>query len=195
MGYDPCRPERATHLVFTGTYDHTIDPKNRLAIPSEVRTQIKRAARMAGASGGDGDGPESGKSGGGGGKSGGDGIYLYVTLGKGGTLCLYTEQGYDKRAAELDHSEMDPDELLAYEQIFYSSSKLVELDKQGRVTLPGDLLGRSGLGTDVVLIGVKDHMEVRDRKAWYEHVERMLSERPDMLMNPRLAMRKRENKG
>jgi len=177
-------------LVFTGTYDHTIDPKNRLAIPSEVRAQIKRAARMAGVSDGDGDGSD-----GGGGKGKGDGIYLYVTLAKGGALCLYTEQGYDKRAGELDFSEMDPDELMEYEQIFYSSSKLVELDKQGRVTLPGDLLGRSGLGPDVVLIGVKDHMEVRDRKAWYEHMERVLADRPDMLMNPRLAMRKRENKG
>lgn len=172
-------------MVFTGTYDHTIDPKNRLAIPSEIRTQIKRSARLAGMADGDGGHSGNGKD---------DGIHLYVTLGKGGTLCLYTEQGYDKRAAELDHSEMDPDELLEYEQIFYSSSKLVELDKQGRVTLPGDLLGRSGLGSEVVLIGVKDHMEVRDRKAWYEHLERVLSERPDMLMNPRLAMRRRENK-
>lgn len=199
VSYDPSRPERVTHLVFTGTYDHTIDPKNRLAIPSEVRAQIKRAARLAGVSDGDGGhgGDRSGDGDKSGGKSGGkgDGTYLYVTLAKGGTLCLYTEQGYGKRAGELDHSEMDPDELMEYERIFYSSSKLVELDKQGRLTLPGDLLSRSGLGTDVVLIGVKDHMEVRDRKAWYEHLERVLKDRPDMLMNPRLAMRKRENKG
>lgn len=196
-------------MVFTGTYDHTIDPKNRLAIPSEVRTQIKRWAELAGGDDADdaGDGAQSGAQSGGrsgaksGGKSGGrsggrgggkgDGIYFYVTLGEGGMLCLYTEQGYGKQAAALNHSEMDPEELLEYERIFYSSSKPVEIDKQGRLTLPGDLLSRSGLGSEVVLIGVKDHMEVRDRKAWYEHVERMLKDRPDMLMNPRLAMRRR----
>ena len=156
-------------MVFTGTYDHTIDTKNRLAIPAEVRTRIKRST------GTEVDGA----------------IFLYVTLAKDGTLCLYTEEGYEQRAHELDHSEMDPDELLEYERVFYSLSKPVEFDKQGRVTLPGNLLGRAGLGSEVVLIGVKDHLEVRDRKAWYEHLERKLKDQPDILMNPRLAMRSR----
>ncbi len=156
-------------MVFTGTYDHTIDTKNRLAIPAEVRTRIKRSAGM------DDDGS----------------VFLYVTLAKDGTLCLYTEKGYEQRADELDHSEMDPDELLEYERIFYSLSKSVEFDKQGRVTLPSNLLERAGLGSEVVLIGVKDHLEVRDRKAWYGHLERKLKDQPDILMNPRLAMRRR----
>lgn len=171
VGYDPLRSRASNPLVFTGTYDHTIDSKNRLAIPSEVRTQIKR----------------SGEDGGG---KGGSGV-LYVTLGRDGTLSLYTEQGYEKRADELDHSEMDADELLEFERLFYALSKPVELDKQGRVTLPGDLLKRSGLGSEVVLIGVKDHMEIRDRGAWYQRLERLLKDRPDMLMNPRQAMRRR----
>ncbi|GAB4191527.1 MAG: division/cell wall cluster transcriptional repressor MraZ [Phycisphaeraceae bacterium] len=165
-------------MVFTGTYDHTIDPKNRLAIPSEVRAQIRRSMSRHGDGGGK-----------------GDPIVLYVTLGRDSGLCLYTEQGYEKRADELDQSEMDAEELLEYERLFYALSKPVELDKQGRVTLPGDLLSLSGLGTEVVLIGVKDHMEVRDRKSWYEHLDRMLKERRDMLMNPRLAMRRRGRQG
>lgn len=158
-------------MVFTGTYDHSIDKKNRLAIPAEVRTRIKRST-------GTGDD---------------DAIFMYVTLGKDGTLCLYTEQGYEQRADELDHSEMDADELLEYERVFYALSRSVELDKHGRVTLPSDLLARTGLGSEVVLIGVKDHLEVRDRKAWYEHLENKLKDQPDILMNPRLAMRRRQN--
>ncbi len=156
-------------MVFTGTYDHSIDKKNRLAIPAEVRTRIKRST-------GTGDDEP---------------IFMYVTLGKDGTLCLYTEKGYEQRAEELDHSEMDPDELLEYERVFYALSKTVELDKQGRITLPGDLLERAGLNSDVVLIGVKDHLETKDRTGWYEHLERKLKDQPDILMNPRLAMRRR----
>ncbi len=158
-------------MVFTGTYDHSIDKKNRLAIPAEVRTRIKRST-------GTGDD---------------DAIFMYVTLGKDGTLCLYTEKGYEQRADELDRSEMDADELLEYERVFYALSRSVELDKHGRVTLPSDLLTRAGLGSEVVLIGVKDHMEVRDRIAWYEHLESKLKDQPDILMNPRLAMRRRRN--
>jgi MraZ protein len=156
-------------LVFTGTYDHTIDSKNRLAIPAEVRTRIKRS---------EGTGDD-------------EAVFLYVTLAKDGTLCLYTEKGYEQRANELDHSEMDPDELLEYERVFYSLSKPVEFDKQGRVTLPNNLLERAGLGSEVVLIGVKDHLEVQDRKTWYENLERKLKDQPDILMNPRQAMRRR----
>ncbi len=156
-------------MVFTGTYDHTIDTKNRLAIPAEVRTRIKRSA-------GTGDDQP---------------VFLYVTLAQDWTLCLYTEEGYEKRAHELDHSEMDSDELLEYERVFYSLSKPVEFDKQGRVTLPANLLERADLGSDVVLIGVKDHLEVRNRKAWYEHLERKLKDQPGILMNPRKAMRRR----
>ena len=158
-------------MVFTGTYEHSIDTKNRLAVPAEVRSQIKRSLKA----------------------EKGDAVYLYVTLGSDGALCLYTEKGYEQRAEELDNSEMDAEELLEYERMFYSLSKLVEMDKQGRVTMPGDLLTRSGIGTDVVLIGVKDHLEVRDREAWNEHLQQMLKDRPNILMNPRLAMRRRRN--
>ncbi len=156
-------------MVFNGTYDHTIDSKNRLAIPAEIRTRIRRSTDP-----GD-DEP----------------ISLCVTLAKDDTLCLYTEKGYNKQADALDNSEMDPEELLEYERIFYSLSRSVEFDKQGRITLPAHLLQRARLGTEVVLIGVKDHLEVRDRKTWYDYLERKLKDQPDILMNPRLAMKRR----
>jgi transcriptional regulator MraZ len=155
-------------LVFTGTHDHTIDKKNRLAIPAYVRTKIKREA------GEPRDWDES--------------IVLYVTLGTDEALCLYTEKGYEKRAEELDHSQMDTQALIDYEAIFYAMTQEVEIDKQGRVTLPSDLLERSGLSSEVVLIGVKDHLEIRDRKTWYEKLNNALKDRPEILRNPRLAM-------
>ncbi len=162
----------ASHvLIFTGTYDHSIDKKNRLAIPAEVRSQIMRST----------------------GKGKDDAIVLYVTPGQDGTLCLYTEQGCEQRANELDNSEMDPVELVAYETVLYAMSQPVEIDKQGRITLPGELYKRSGLGVEIVLIGAKDHLEIRDRQTWYAYLEQILQDRPDIVMNPRLAMRRRRS--
>ena len=155
-------------MVFTGTYEHSIDAKKRLAIPSEIRSQIQRAT----------------------GVGEGDPIYLYVLLGDGGFLSLYTEEAFERRAAELDQSELDAEELLEYERLLFSLAKRVEVDKQGRIRLPDHLLKRTGLEADVVLLGVKDHLEVRDRQAWLDHLEAVLSRRPDMLMNPRRAMRR-----
>lgn len=151
-------------MVFTGTYEHSIDAKNRLAIPSDVRALLQSRV----------DRDQS--------------THLYVTLGEGQALCLYTEEGFEQRAEELDHSELDPDQLLTYERLMFSLARRVELDKQGRVRLPDNLLTKAGLGSDVVLLGVKDHLEVRDRVAWQEHVQQMLELQPQILMNPRRAM-------
>ncbi len=152
-------------LVFTGTYEHSIDAKNRLAIPSDIRGMLQ-------------SGPDCS-----------DPVFLFITLGEGQALCLYTQQGFEQRAAELDRSELDPDQLLAYERVMFSLAKRVEMDKQGRVRLPENLLKMAGVGSDVVLIGVKDHMEVRGREAWQSHVQQMLELQPQILMNPRRAMR------
>ncbi len=155
-------------VVFTGTYDHSIDQKNRMSIPADIRTMLQRAIDPAK----------------------GEPLYMYVMLGEGHALCLYTEKGFEKRANELDHSELDPDELLTYERLLFSLAKRVELDRQGRILLPENLLKRAKLGQDVVLIGVKDHLEIRNRTDWIEHVEQMLIAKPNILMNPRKAMRK-----
>jgi len=160
-------------LVFTGTHDHTIDKKNRLAIPANIRAKIRREAGLS--------------------KDSDESIILSVTSGKNGVLCLYTEIGFEKRMTDLDHSELDTQEVIDYETYYHAAAEDVEIDKQGRVTLPSDMLERSGLGTDVVLIGAKDHLEVRDRKAWYEEIQKVRRETPEIFRNPRLAMKRRTN--
>lgn len=149
-------------MLFVGCYEHSIDAKNRLAVPSDVRQRLD---------------PER------------DGECLYAVIQEGPTLCLYTERGFEQRSEELDRSERPADELLLYEQVFYSLAQRLEIDSQGRVRLPQRLLELAGLGRDVVVLGVKDHLEVHEREAWNRRMERMLSERPDLLMSPRRAMR------
>ncbi len=155
-------------MIFTGTYEHSIDAKNRLAIPAELRDQLHS--------------PDPGTS--------LETVLLYATLGEGQVLCLYPQDAFERRAAELDRSELDADQLLEYERLLFSLTRRVEVDKQGRVRLPEQLLKRTGLGSDVVLIGVKDHIEIHDRQRWQDRVERLLAEQPQILMNPRRAMRR-----
>lgn len=146
-------------MVFTGTYEHAIDAKNRVAIPAEIRTLVQ--ARRS------------------------DTAVLYVTLGEGNALCLYTEAGFEARAAELLGSDGDKDQVLMYERVWFSLARRVELDSAGRVRLPESLLKRAGLKAEVVLLGVNDHLEIRDRTAWYAYLQQALAEQPSLLMNPR----------
>jgi len=156
-------------LVFYGTHELVIDSKNRMAIPAGIRAELQHAASD----------PHST-------------IQLVVTLGEGKALSLYTVEGYEKHAANLDQSELDPDELLVYERLLFSLGQRVEIDKGGRILLPELLLGRVELGAQskVVLIGAKDHLEIHDRDAWNAYVQQMLDRHGGTLMNPRRAMRK-----
>ena len=150
-------------MVFTGTYEHTIDAKSRMAIPSEIRAVL-----------GAGEGP----------------VYWYVTLGEDHCLALYTQEGFERRAEELEQSELEPEELLDYERVFFSLAQRVEMDKNGRIRLPEQLLRMTDVGSEVVLIGVKDRLEIRNRQAWYEHLQKVLENKPDRVMNPRRAMKR-----
>jgi len=157
-------------LVFTGEYEHTIDAKNRLAIPSQIRDPLRKA--------------------------GGSGVLvIYVTLGERRSLCLYDEAGFEQRAQELRDSDIDPDQLLAYEALWFSLARRVEVDSAGRLRLPENLLSRAGLGRQVVLLGMNDHMEIRDRDEWNAYVDQILSQQQQILMNPRRMRKTRPNGG
>lgn len=156
-------------MIFTGTYEHAIDSKGRLAIPAGIRGQIQRGAGVV-----------EGQS-----------VQLFVVPGDDGQhLCVYTQDVFEKRAGELEQSSMAPEELLAYEEIFHASTRQVELDTQGRVQMPKDLLEQAGLGSEVVILGVKDHLKVRDRKAWEIKKQALFQKNPGILMNPRMATKK-----
>lgn len=145
-------------MLFVGWHELTIDAKGRLAIPSDIRSQLNPAT---------------------------DGEVLYAVIQEGPTLGLYTQRGFEKRAEQLENSPRPAEEVLAYEQMFYALASRVELDKQGRVRLPERLVSIAGLDKDVVMIGVKDHLQIHDRKTWHAKVADTLANRPEMLMNPR----------
>ena len=83
--------------------------------------------------------------------------------------------------------------MLEYEQMFYSLASRVEIDKQGRVRLPERLLRIAKLDREVVMIGVKDHLQIHDRTAWESKVADNLANRPELLMNPRRVMAAKES--
>ena len=159
-------------MVFTGTYEHAIDAKHRLAIPSDIRRELQRGL----------------------GTSEGDTVVLYCVLGGTDALCLYTEPGYQRLADELRHSDIDPVELLDYEEVFYANSKRIEMDSAGRVRLPENLLKQTGLSGEIVLAGAGDHLKIRDRTAWASRLDSVLKDRPNLLVNPRMMLGQNKNK-
>jgi MraZ protein len=52
------------------------------------------------------------------------------------------------------------------QRVFFSGASEADLDKQGRVMIPAQLLEHAKLGREVVVAGVHDHLEIWDRAAW-----------------------------
>jgi MraZ protein len=74
------------------------------------------------------------------------------------------------------------------QRFFYSGAAEAELDKQGRVMIPTSLAEHAALGKEVVVAGIRDHLEIWDRAAWREHLHEIEGSAEDVA--ERLATRR-----
>jgi MraZ protein len=99
-----------------------------------------------------------------------------VVLTRGLDTCLdvYSRTDWEalvaSKLAGLDPFSREAREL---KRFFFSGASDAELDKQGRVVVPPALARRAGLGREVVVAGVHDHLEIWDRAAWADHVTKV----------------------
>ena len=123
--------------IFTGQYERTIDAKNRIQFPSQLRAAVDMER---------------------------DGEGLYVTLGENrGTLSVFTERGFEELAARIETEFMSGPESRRFELQFYGLASHLDVDKQGRVVLPDRLCKKARLAKDVVLVGQKYRIDIWDR--------------------------------
>jgi len=73
----------------------------------------------------------------------------------------------DERLAPLDPFAPETRGLMRF---FFGAAADAELDKQGRVLVPPALIGYAQLGREVVVTGVRDHLEIWNRASWAQQV-------------------------
>jgi MraZ protein len=92
---------------------------------------------------------------------------VVVTRGMDGCLYAYPAEDWRERflarVAQLDPLQREGRKLQRH---FFSGASEAELDRQGRIMIPGALLKYAGLSRDVVVAGVSDHIEIWDRESW-----------------------------
>ena len=132
-------------MSFTDAHERTIDAKGRLQIPSQVRDTMESVGQSR---------------------------ILYLVPGtRGGTLALYPAAEFDQMAQHMDNAPVPNDDALTFQQLFYSMASKLEMDKQGRVLLPDRILKRAGIGTEVMLAGAGNHLDLWNRAVYQEFVE------------------------
>ena len=130
-------------MLFTGQAEITIDAKQRLAIPAKFRSRVETAS---------GDGPPP--------------AWYCVPWPHEGVLRLYTEGDFERMADDGAHTLTPDQDVADLETTLYGLAERVEQDKSGRVRLPAKLIELTGLPADVVVVGARNRLEVRDRQAW-----------------------------
>jgi len=147
-------------MVITDCYDHTLDEKGRMAIPSHIRAAMDPVQ---------------------------DGTAFYVVPEE-HFLYLIPDKLFH-RLAEKETAGLTVDEDIAKARRYlFSRSPLLVPDKSGRVIIPdrfrassknrsANMEGQVALGDEVTLAGVGDRMELWNRNQYYEHIRTLTLER------------------
>ncbi len=91
---------------------------------------------------------------------------VVATRGLDGCLYVYAAAEWARLAERVGTLDALSREARTMQRFFFASATDVELDKQGRIVIPANLLETAGMGRDVTVAGVYDHLEVWDRAAW-----------------------------
>ena len=96
---------------------------------------------------------------------------LYAAPGTEGAVVIYPEQAFVRLGQQLEgHSSPTGREVLAFSRVFYAQAEGLDVDSQGRVRLPPALTQLAKLEREIVLLGVRDHLEVWDKARWTEYL-------------------------
>ena len=148
-------------MIFTREYEHTIDDKQRLAIPSEVRSRLD---------------PERHTN------------AWYLVPGANGALWLWPERTFEAMAGAVEQTLLPGEELMEFEELMFSQAKRLEMDKAGRIRLPENKIAEAGLGQTVMILGVRDHLELRDPEVWKQQRQQKLAKQAEIMLRARNAL-------
>jgi MraZ protein len=142
-------------LIFRGTFEHTLDEKHRLTIPSKFRLALAEGAVLA--------------------KSN------EIEPGSPRSVSIWTPQGYEEFTRQVLAS-LNPLSPRARDlkRFFFNNSFDVEPDKANRLMVPQALMEYAGLDRNVVVAGSGECIELWDRDAYHRYQDGVMTRIPDI---------------
>ena len=129
--------------MFYGEYEHTIDRKGRLIIPSRFREVMKEHSAER----------------------------LIATRGLDRCLFLFPEDEWRTQENRFRSLSFTKPEVRRFNRLFFSGAAELASDRQGRVLIPPYLKEYAGIKRDVILVGVSNRIEAWDKEQWKRFYE------------------------
>ena len=123
-------------MLFTGEYEHTIDAKQRLAVPAPIRSRMERDKMTA--------------------------AFFLVPMPHKQSIWLWPEDTFERLAGALEQSLLPGEEELDFDAITFPFTRHQAVDSAGRVRIPDELLEMVELGNSVMIAGMRDHLELHN---------------------------------
>ncbi len=124
--------------MFRGSYEHTVDSKGRVSVPSKFREII--ADRYEGR--------------------------LVLAMDYDRCLTVYPLEEWEKLEEKIRNLPTMKKEVRDFMRFLLASATECELDKQGRVLITPAHRQHAGITKNVTLVGIIDKIEIWDSKAW-----------------------------
>ena len=127
--------------MFYGEYEHTIDKKGRLIVPSKFREAFKEYEIEK----------------------------FYITRGLDRCLFLFTENEWRSQESKFKSVSFTKSEARKFNRLYFSGAGQIECDKQGRILIPKYLKDYAGIKKDVLIIGVSNRIEIWASETWQQY--------------------------
>jgi MraZ protein len=124
--------------MFRGSFEHSVDSKGRVSVPSKFRDII--ADRYDGR--------------------------LVMAMDFDRCLTVYPLEEWEKLEEKIKTLPMMQKEVKDFMRFFFSTATECELDKQGRILISPAHRERAGITKNVMLVGIINKIEIWDSKAW-----------------------------
>ncbi|MFH1771490.1 MAG: division/cell wall cluster transcriptional repressor MraZ [Candidatus Omnitrophota bacterium] len=124
--------------MWYGEYIHTLDNKERFILPAKFREKAKELKRKK----------------------------FYITRGLEGCLSIFAEEEWLRREEKLKSLPFTKTDSRAFNRLFFSGACEVEIDNQGRITLPEHLREFAQIKKEIVIIGVAESIEIWSKEIW-----------------------------
>lgn len=99
------------------------------------------------------------------------GLSFVITKGLDGCLFGYPKESWDIIEEKLKKLPLAKKDARKFSRFFYSAATVVEIDKQGRINIPKELIGFAKIEKECRVIGVSDRIEIWSSEQWESFAE------------------------
>lgn len=96
--------------------------------------------------------------------------HLIITKGLDGCLTLYTSEEWEKIYAQLQSLPATKAQARAYVRILTSKASEAEIDSQGRILIPANLVRLANIQKECVIVGAGSKVEIWAKDIWENYL-------------------------